>query len=126
MGIPDHRLPERPSRQSEERLAAVARMAADAIISFSDLPLKLAVLAGSLLACVGLLLTCLLVIQKLYFVEMRPGYTSRSPVSTPCASLRWVGRRRPRQTCCDWARPSGALPAMATKSAAADARAGPA
>ena len=51
-------------------------MALDSIISFSDLPLKITVVAGSLIALLGLLLGVLLMIQKLFFVTMLPGYTS--------------------------------------------------
>ena len=51
-------------------------MALDSIISFSDLPLRMVVLAGSCIAFVGLMLTVALVIQKLFFVNLQPGYTS--------------------------------------------------
>jgi dolichol-phosphate mannosyltransferase len=51
-------------------------MAVDSIISFSDLPLKMAVVAGTLIAVVGLLMTMLLVIGKLFFVDFKAGFTS--------------------------------------------------
>lgn len=51
-------------------------MAMDSIISFSDLPLRMVVLAGSAIAAVGLVLMLLLVIQKLFFTDLQPGYTS--------------------------------------------------
>jgi glycosyltransferase involved in cell wall biosynthesis len=56
-------------------------LALDSIISFSDIPLKLAVLVGSVVAFVGLFLTLVLIIQKLFFIEMRPGYTSTVSVT---------------------------------------------
>jgi dolichol-phosphate mannosyltransferase len=51
-------------------------MALDSIISFSDLPLRIVVLAGSAIAVLGLGLGALLVVQKLFFVNLQPGYTS--------------------------------------------------
>jgi glycosyltransferase involved in cell wall biosynthesis len=51
-------------------------MALDSIVSFSDLPLKITVVIGSLIAVSGLLLTLLLIIRKLFFVNFQPGYTS--------------------------------------------------
>jgi len=51
-------------------------MALEAIISFSDIPLKLIAMTGILIALIGFLLMIYLIIIKLFFVEMRPGYTS--------------------------------------------------
>ena len=51
-------------------------MALDSIVSFSDVPLRLVVVAGSAIALVGFLLTVALVIQKLFFVDLQTGYTS--------------------------------------------------
>lgn len=51
-------------------------MAADAIISFSDLPLKIAVVFGFIVVFLSLLLALLLAIQKLVFVDVQLGYTS--------------------------------------------------
>lgn len=53
-----------------------ALMAADAIVSFSDLPLKIAVFFGFGVAMLGIFLTLILIIQKLFFVDMQLGYTS--------------------------------------------------
>jgi len=51
-------------------------MAADAIISFSDYPLKLIVGIGSIIAVVGFLLTFFLLVSKLYYIDYQAGYTS--------------------------------------------------
>ncbi|MEM7410959.1 MAG: glycosyltransferase family 2 protein [Myxococcota bacterium] len=50
--------------------------ALSAIVSFSDLPLKFAVVTGTLVAAVGFLLTAFLILQKLFFLEIQPGYTT--------------------------------------------------
>ena len=51
-------------------------MAADAIISFSDLPLKITVVFGFVVVAVGFLLAMALTVQKLFFVDIQLGYTS--------------------------------------------------
>ena len=51
-------------------------MALDTVISFSDLPLKICVLTGSLIVFAGFLLTIILIIQKLLFINYQPGYTT--------------------------------------------------
>jgi glycosyltransferase involved in cell wall biosynthesis len=51
-------------------------MAAEAVISFSDLPLKLTVLTGFVVVFLSFLLAFALVIQKLFFVDVQLGYTS--------------------------------------------------
>ena len=51
-------------------------MAADAIISFSDLPLKIAICFGFGVVLLGFLLTLALIVQKLFFAEVQLGYTS--------------------------------------------------
>ena len=51
-------------------------MAAEAIISFSDLPLKITVVFGFLVVAVSFLLALALTIQKLFFVDIQLGYTS--------------------------------------------------
>ena len=51
-------------------------MALNAIISFSDMPLKFGVLAGALIALVGFIMIVIIVIKKLYFVDFLPGYSS--------------------------------------------------
>jgi dolichol-phosphate mannosyltransferase len=50
-------------------------MAFESVISFSDLPLRMAVYAGFVVASVGVLLGAALAVSKL-FVDFRPGYTS--------------------------------------------------
>jgi dolichol-phosphate mannosyltransferase len=52
------------------------RMAAEAIISFSDLPLKITVVFGFAVVAVSFLLALALTIQKLFFVDVQLGYTS--------------------------------------------------
>jgi dolichol-phosphate mannosyltransferase len=51
-------------------------MAAEAIISFSDLPLKLTVLMGFVVVVVSFLLALALAIQRLFFANVQLGYTS--------------------------------------------------
>jgi dolichol-phosphate mannosyltransferase len=52
------------------------KMALETVISFSDLPLKMAAAFGMFVALVGLLMALVLVINKLFFVDYRAGYTS--------------------------------------------------
>lgn len=52
------------------------RMAIASIISFSDFPLRLAVKFGLLMAGAGVLLIFALIIDKLFFRALMPGYTS--------------------------------------------------
>jgi glycosyltransferase involved in cell wall biosynthesis len=51
-------------------------MAWEAIISFSDLPLKITVLLGFAVVAFSFLLVAALVVQKLFFVDVQLGYTS--------------------------------------------------
>ena len=51
-------------------------MAVDSIVSFSDLPLRMVVFAGSCTAFVGFMLTLGLVVTRLFFADLQPGYTS--------------------------------------------------
>lgn len=51
-------------------------MAFDTIISFSDLPLKICVLLGTLIVFAGFILTAILIIQKIFFIDYQPGYTT--------------------------------------------------
>ena len=51
-------------------------MAFEAIVSFSDLPLRWSVLFGFILATIGFLLNIVLVIKRLFWTQMQPGYTS--------------------------------------------------
>jgi glycosyltransferase involved in cell wall biosynthesis len=52
------------------------KMASEAIISFSDLPLRITVAAGFVVVVVGFVLTLTLVLQRLFFAEVLLGYTS--------------------------------------------------
>jgi glycosyltransferase involved in cell wall biosynthesis len=52
------------------------RMAIESIIGFSDLPLRLAAGLGCAVTLVGVLLVAGLAVQRLFFTEMLPGYTS--------------------------------------------------
>ncbi len=51
-------------------------MAAEAIISFSDLPLRITVVFGFAVVFFSCLLTLALVVQKLFFADVQLGYTS--------------------------------------------------
>jgi dolichol-phosphate mannosyltransferase len=51
-------------------------LAFDAIVSFSDLPLKLAVALGAVVALLGFAMSLYLIIQKVLFADIQPGYTS--------------------------------------------------
>ncbi len=50
-------------------------MAVDSIISFSDLPLKIISILGILVALIGFVLTAILIISKLFFIEFQHGFT---------------------------------------------------
>lgn len=52
------------------------RMAVDSIIGFSDLPLRFAATLGFFITCVGMILGLGLVMQRLFFTDVLPGYTS--------------------------------------------------
>ena len=51
-------------------------LALEAIISFSDVPLRIGVVIGAVLAGSGLLMGLALIIQKIWFRDLAPGYTS--------------------------------------------------
>jgi dolichol-phosphate mannosyltransferase len=51
-------------------------MAADAVISFSDLPLKCAVVLGFSAVIISVTLASALMVQRLFFVDIQLGYTS--------------------------------------------------
>jgi dolichol-phosphate mannosyltransferase len=67
---------ERKRGKSSYNFTRRLKMAAEAIISFSDLPLKIAVFLGFMVVVVSFLLVLGLVIQKLFFVDVQLGYTS--------------------------------------------------
>lgn len=52
------------------------RMAIESIISFSDFPLRLIVGFGFFIALVGFVLTLILIVSKLFFVDYKAGYTT--------------------------------------------------
>jgi dolichol-phosphate mannosyltransferase len=52
------------------------RMAFEAIIAYSDLPLRLVVMVGAVIAFLGFLLTAFLIVAKLVSDGYQPGYTS--------------------------------------------------
>ena len=52
------------------------RLAAESIIGFSDLPLRVAATLGFAITSIGMLLSLGLVMQKLFFIRFAPGYTS--------------------------------------------------
>lgn len=52
------------------------RLAFEAIISFSDLPLRFSVALGGIVALIGFLLAAYLAIGELFFLEFQAGYTS--------------------------------------------------
>lgn len=52
------------------------RLAFEAIISFSDLPLRFSVALGAIVALIGFLLAAYLAIGELFFLEFQAGYTS--------------------------------------------------
>ena len=51
-------------------------LALEAVISFSDLPLRIGVVIGAIFAVFGLLMGIVLVAQKIWFLDLAPGYTS--------------------------------------------------
>ena len=67
---------ERRRGQSSYNFKRRLMMAADAIISFSDLPLKITVLLGFAVVAVSFLLALSLVVQKVFFVNVQLGFTS--------------------------------------------------
>jgi glycosyltransferase involved in cell wall biosynthesis len=62
--------------KSSYNFARRLKMAADAIISFSDLPLRITVLLGFTVVFFSFLLATALVIQRLFFAYIQLGYTS--------------------------------------------------
>jgi glycosyltransferase involved in cell wall biosynthesis len=67
---------ERARGKSSYTFSRRLTMAAEAVISFSDLPLRITVLLGFGVVAVSFLLAMLLVAQKLFFVDIQLGYTS--------------------------------------------------
>lgn len=67
---------ERLRGQSTYNFRRRLMMATDAIISFSDLPLKISIFFGFGVVLLGFLLTLALIVQKIFFAEVQLGYTS--------------------------------------------------
>ena len=51
-------------------------MALEAVVSFSDLPLRIVCAGWHVIALTGFVLNLMLVIQKLFFIRFQAGYTS--------------------------------------------------
>ena len=66
----------RQKGRSSYRPGRRLRMAFEAIISFSDLPLRFVVLLGMVVSAVGFALAAFLVISQLLFTDYQPGYPS--------------------------------------------------
>jgi dolichol-phosphate mannosyltransferase len=73
-------VPIRHQRRTQGRSAYTffsrLRLAFEAVISFSDLPLRMMVLGGTGLAFLGFALTAFLIFGKMFFIRFQPGYTS--------------------------------------------------
>lgn len=70
----EHRV--RQQSQSSYSFFKRLRMAMEGVISFSDLPLRLAVVFGFVCALLGCGMAGIVVIERLFFLEMLPGYTT--------------------------------------------------
>lgn len=66
----------RKEGRSSYRLGRRLRMAFEAIISFSDLPLRFVVLLGMAVSAIGFLLAAFLVVSQILFTNYQPGYPS--------------------------------------------------
>ena len=73
-------VPIRQSRRTQGKssynLRRRLRLAFEAVISFSDLPLRFSVALGAIVALIGFLLAAYLAFGELFFLEFQPGYTS--------------------------------------------------
>jgi dolichol-phosphate mannosyltransferase len=67
---------ERRRGRSSYNFTRRLQMAADAIVSFSDLPLRITVLVGFAVVFVSFILMAGLVVQRLFFAYIQLGYTS--------------------------------------------------
>lgn len=80
LGFRRHYIPIRHARRTQGRSSYTfrrrLRLAFEAIISFSDLPLRFAVALGALVALAGFLLAGYLALGRLFFRDFQPGYTS--------------------------------------------------
>jgi glycosyltransferase involved in cell wall biosynthesis len=67
---------ERKKGKSSYNFIKRLKMAVNAIITFSDKPIKIAVIIGFIITFLGFLMMFRLIIMKLFYAEMQPGYTS--------------------------------------------------
>jgi dolichol-phosphate mannosyltransferase len=67
---------ERKKGKSSYTFWKLIKISLESIISFSDFPLKIFSFSGMCIAIIGFILTGILVIQKLFFINFQPGYTS--------------------------------------------------
>lgn len=67
---------ERSRGRSSYNFTRRLTMAADAVISFSDLPLRITVLLGFSVVAVSFVLAMLLTVQRVFFANIQLGYTS--------------------------------------------------
>jgi glycosyltransferase involved in cell wall biosynthesis len=67
---------ERTTGKSSYNFFSRLRMATNAVLSFSDIPLRFVVSMGFLISVIGFLMIFVLFVQKIFFVKMQPGYTS--------------------------------------------------
>lgn len=75
-GFVEIRHQERTRGKSSYNLRRRLKMAFEAVISFSDLPLRITVVAGTMLALIGFALTGALIFGRLFLYDFQPGYTS--------------------------------------------------
>ena len=73
---------ERKKGKSSYNFRKRFNMAFQTIISFSDFPLKLIVLLGSIIALLGFILTTILIFSKILFINFQPGFTTTVSVIT--------------------------------------------
>jgi len=67
---------ERRKGKSSYNLIKRLKMAINAIITFSDKPIRIAAVIGLIITCFGFLMGLGLIIMKFFYAEMQPGYTS--------------------------------------------------
>lgn len=67
---------ERKKGKSSYNLIKRFKMALNAIITFSDKPIRIAAVIGFLITCFGFLMGLRLVLMRLFYTDIQPGYTS--------------------------------------------------
>lgn len=78
---------QRKQGESSYNLGKRLSMAIDAIVSFSDLPLKIISSIGMLVAILGFALVLLVVLLKLFFIDFAPGFAAMISVIIFLAGL---------------------------------------